>query len=251
MIPPPFTDFDSILTGGKALLAEYRANNDEKGIFLTAYLAMTATLKHAVETNGQTGIFHDPEWITKYAVAFANLYREALIQEETQTEPKSWKIAFDAARNNSALVFQDLLLGINAHINRDLPFALKEVGVFPQAQRRADHLAINRVLQTALEPVQTSIAEGYAAGLGVLFNLFDPFDDDISNFAFTTARDVAWVHGVALATAGEENLPMVARSVEQNASVLAKLILRPNLEFSFLLPALRYAETQKKWQAFL
>src|SRR5258707_424733 len=141
MTIPPFTSFDDVVAGLTGLIATFRAANDERGIFCTAYLRMTQTLQAAVANNANSGLFQDPEWVSFYAVGFADLYRQALIESDQGQPPKAWTIAFSAAANHSALVFQDLLLGINAHINRDLPFALQTVGIEPLESRYADHTA--------------------------------------------------------------------------------------------------------------
>ena len=45
------------------------------------------------------------------------------------TVPGRWLKAFDAARDKRVNATGDLLLGINAHVNRDLPFVLAGMGL--------------------------------------------------------------------------------------------------------------------------
>ena len=43
--------------------------------------------------------------------------------------PEAWRIAFDAADHETVATLGDILLGMNAHISRDLPFALARTGL--------------------------------------------------------------------------------------------------------------------------
>jgi hypothetical protein len=61
--------------------------------------------------------FEDPDWVHRYAVAFANFYRQALEDFEAGSLsklPMSWRISFETARDGRGLVLQDVLLGVNA-----------------------------------------------------------------------------------------------------------------------------------------
>ena len=53
---------------------------DRRGIFVTAYLQITRAIQAALERKE----FHDPEWVTRYLVASANLYRSALFNWEAR-----------------------------------------------------------------------------------------------------------------------------------------------------------------------
>jgi hypothetical protein len=43
--------------------------------------------------------------------------------------PEAWRIAFEAADRGTVTALGDMLLGMNAHISRDLPFALARTGL--------------------------------------------------------------------------------------------------------------------------
>src|SRR5712691_9786574 len=104
---------------------------DRRAIFVTAYLNITRAVKLRVGENW----FQDNAWVTRYAISFANLYRQALLAFErgdAESIPKAWKISFETSVNGTGLVMQDLVLGINAHINHDLSLALIEVSIDPE-----------------------------------------------------------------------------------------------------------------------
>ena len=73
--------------------------------------------------------FHDPEWVSILLHRFADYYFEALDKYEAgdiQT-PVVWEVAHDAATERKIFVLQNLLLGVNAHINYDLVVTLVEL----------------------------------------------------------------------------------------------------------------------------
>jgi len=92
-------------------------------VFLSTYLRTTQAVEEAVEKAS----FEDPEWVQSWEVAFANLYLSAL---DTQlaggdTVPRPWRLVFAPSPGTPPL--RGVLLGVNAHINYDLPQALLAV----------------------------------------------------------------------------------------------------------------------------
>ena len=106
--------------------------------------------------------FEDNAWVERYMVTFANLYREALASYEArdlERVPKAWRLCFDAAVAGTGLVLQDMLLGVNAHVNHDLPLALSAISIEPdRAQRYRDHSSVNAVLGTVAERATERLA---------------------------------------------------------------------------------------------
>jgi Tfp pilus assembly PilM family ATPase len=79
--------------------------------------------------------------------------------------PRAWRLCFDAAISGRSLVLQDMLLGVNAHVNNDLPLALDRVSIDPDRDaRRRDHEAVNAVLASVTERATERLAALYAAG---------------------------------------------------------------------------------------
>jgi hypothetical protein len=86
-----------------------------------------------------TGFFADPVWMERVLVGFAQYYFEAVAAYDGGQEcPPAWHPAFDQAASRRGFVLQDALLGINAHINSDLPFVpcviLREDGAWSDAR---------------------------------------------------------------------------------------------------------------------
>jgi hypothetical protein len=216
---------------------------DRRGIFATAYLQIT----RAIETAIAAGVFHDPEWVTRYLVGFGNLYRQALVAYEVGDRanvPKAWRIAFDEARDGTGLVIQHLILGINAHINHDLAIALAEVGIDPDRPRKFDdHRRVNEVLALATESLKSQVSTMYAPLLQRVDWVAGRLDDDATRFSIPRARDHAWSFAVALVAArSEPERGLLLRSLDEQAAVMAQLVLAPVTRHPVLLRTVRTAD---------
>jgi hypothetical protein len=109
--------------------------------------------------------FEDPDWVDRWDVAFAELYIQAYDASLSGGRiPRPWRLAFDAPADLPALRL--VLLGINAHINYDLPQAL--IGVISEAdfddpvlmaRRHRDHERIDGVLSERVSAEDTELGE--------------------------------------------------------------------------------------------
>src|SRR6185295_1799498 len=67
----PFRTLDDVVNGLSQLESELRDRRDRRCMFLTLYRVVSSEMRSQVAA----GNFDDPEWVHRYAVAFANLYR--------------------------------------------------------------------------------------------------------------------------------------------------------------------------------
>jgi hypothetical protein len=126
------------------------ADNDERQHFHGAYLRSTK----AVMKDAEAGNFVDPEWAELWAVAFAQLYMDAFDAWERGNDPSGpWRVAFEASRDPDIPPVRHSLLGINAHINYDLPQALLAVITDDEfdddeilKRRAVDHAHVDSIL---------------------------------------------------------------------------------------------------------
>jgi hypothetical protein len=117
-------------------------------LFLRVYQRTTAAVGEAMEQ----AWFEDAEWVDRWGVAFARLYLDALDAARSGARvPAAWQRAFEAPLDLPDLLH--VLLGMNAHINFDLPQSLLEVISAADFEdpalmdlRRRDHERIDRVL---------------------------------------------------------------------------------------------------------
>src|SRR5438874_2099388 len=124
---------------------------DARRHFHSTYLRTTRAVAEEIDRGG----FVDGPWLERWDVAFAELYLDAFDAELTGAPvPAPWRIAFDTARTRPDLPpLRHILLGMNAHINYDLPQALIAV-ITPaefddpavRASRARDHTHVDTVL---------------------------------------------------------------------------------------------------------
>ncbi|GAA2626454.1 hypothetical protein GCM10010399_67440 [Dactylosporangium fulvum] len=125
---------------------------DARRFFHQTYLRTTRAVAEEIDRGG----FRDAEWLSRWDVVFAELYLDVLDAELSGTGavPGPWRVAFDTARDRPELPpLRHVLLGMNAHINYDLPQSLVTVidpaGFDDPAvlrAREADHTHVDTVL---------------------------------------------------------------------------------------------------------
>ena len=196
-------------------------------IFARAYVRMTQLYGY---TRSIPGYYQDTAYFNHVDAVFARYYTDAYYNWQSGNRsavPESWLTALDAAENKAVSGSGDLLLGMNAHINRDLPYVMAAVGlVAPDgSSRKNDYVAVEAWLYDATAPL---IAE-FAAR-------FDPSIDDsadpygIGNAALfqmvSSWRENAWRNAEALVSAPTPAArALVAASIEAQANAVAQGIL--------------------------
>jgi hypothetical protein len=140
---------DDLIVRMESLLEPLIRQKDAKRFFLATYVQTTRAVKDEIARQG----FVDPEWMTRWDLVFADRYLQALEQwNRGEAPPGPWRVAFEAT-SEALIPLRHVLLGINAHVNYDLPQALLEVISDQEfddpaliARRSADHLHMDHVL---------------------------------------------------------------------------------------------------------
>jgi len=163
--------------------------------FLATYLRTT----RAVGASIRHGDFEDPAWVEAWDVAFADLYLDALesdlSSDQDRRAPRPWRLAFAAPEDLAPL--RHVLLGINAHINYDLPQALLRVisdAEFADpallASRARDHERIDRVLSGRVAAEDAELASQKPKSL--VDRLLTPLNRSASTRFLREARRKVW-----------------------------------------------------------
>ena len=156
---------DGVLARMRLVLQRLDDEADPRRYFLATYSRTTAAVGEAIIE----ARFEDPAWVDRWDVAFADLYLEAAAAYDSDPArtPRPWRVAFDVQPDRHPL--QHVLLGINAHVNYDLPQALLAVigdedftRPLVMARRRRDHERIDAVLASRVAAEDTALAD--AAG---------------------------------------------------------------------------------------
>jgi hypothetical protein len=113
---------DELIARMAAMLEPLEAAGDQRRYFHATYQRTTIAVAEEIRRGG----FTDPGWVERWDVSFAGLYLDALEAALADRKPsRPWEIAFGAPDGLPAL--RHVLLGMNAHINYDLPQALLAV----------------------------------------------------------------------------------------------------------------------------
>jgi len=157
----------------EAQLTAFDRHRDHRAPFLRVYTRMTSKVRDRL----QEGYFSDPAWLERVGIRFAAYYFAALDAHQAGQEcPPAWRRAFVGAEGGRTFVLEDVLLGMNAHINNDLPQVMADIlgaeGDWPDyarmERRHFDHDQINRTLQDLVPVVEGDIGNHYARLLRVL-----------------------------------------------------------------------------------
>ncbi|WP_267641861.1 DUF5995 family protein [Haloarchaeobius amylolyticus] len=226
------TPFTTVADAHRRLLALERlfvTREDRRAVFLSIYARVTELVGDAIDR----GTFEDGEWVARYLVAFANLYRQALYDYETgdlDALSDPWQLAFEAAARGDCLVVQDAMLGINAHINYDLAFALHEAGVATNRRRKyADHCTVNEILRCLVDEAQDTLAADYdAPGITTVDESMGRLDEVLSIRTIREGRDSAWRNACALDSRWAVRRRLARWVTRVTATGAAHLLLSPN-----------------------
>jgi Family of unknown function (DUF5995) len=190
--PSAHDSIDGVVAGMQARLDALTPEHEQRREFLGTYQRTTLAVGQAVRDR----VFEDGPWVEDWDVAFADLYLAALDADLAGTRvPRPWRLAFEARPGLAPL--QLVLLGINAHINFDLPQAL--LAVISDAdfadpvvldRRRRDHERIDGVLSGRVSAEDDELAARSARSL--LDRLLRPLNERASKRFLREARQKVW-----------------------------------------------------------
>jgi Family of unknown function (DUF5995) len=206
----------------EALLEALRAAGDQRRYFHATYQRTTIAVAERLRDGG----FDDAGWVERWDVAFADLYLDALQAALAGRRPaRPWEVAFGAAADLPPL--RHVLLGMNAHINYDLPQALLAVITDEEfadpvllARRKADHRAIDEVLaaRVGAEGDELAAVSGPASRLD---RLLRPASQLGTRRFLREAREKVWANAVALNGARANGPEAYASALNQLAELSA------------------------------
>jgi Family of unknown function (DUF5995) len=200
----------------------------QRRAFITTYQRTTQAVGEAVNS----AFFEDPEWVVRWDVAFADLFIVAHDADQAGGQvPRPWRLAFQADPKLPTIVH--LLLGMNAHINFDLPPATLSVITDHDFEdpvlidrRRRDHERIDQIL--ARRVAEEDHAIGGARSL--LDRILTPANRLSSRHFLREARGKVWLNVAELQRARLEGTNAYrARLAELEVLAAAKIadLLRP------------------------
>jgi Family of unknown function (DUF5995) len=209
-------------------------SDDATGYFAALYARVT----ERVQIASGTGRFGDGQRMVTFARAFARRYLDT--QSGARRRAGCWQACVDVADDPKLLIVQHLLLGINAHVNHDLPQVVVDLADAGDdlADLEPDFDAVNTILAETFPDVVRDIGRvagwvqvAASAGGGRVFN-----------FSLSTARAQAWRAAVRLHGLDAEQRAADVAELDRLVRVLAYLVTRPKPPLSWLVPLARRLE---------
>ena len=216
----------------RILLEEWESAQDDRRIFLDCYSRMTRNMLRSIDH----GRFEDSAWVSGLLHHFADYYFEALdsYDRNDPNTPAVWRQRFAAASLSGTTPIQHLLLGVNAHINFDLVFALRDVldadcltGASSRREiRYRDHCLVNTIIAETVDEVQDEVIERHTPALDMVDRLGGSLDERLASWLIAGWRDEVWEAALKLLTCrSSTELGDLHSSVERRALERARLLL--------------------------
>lgn len=219
-----------------SLSSQWETVGDRRYAFLKCYGMMTANMFSALEK----GQFVDRVWVHVLLEHFADYYFRALdsYQQLEPASPRVWQVAFRAANQAELQLVQHLLLGVNAHINYDLVYAVVDLlapewkDLAPQAKiaRHQDYCLVNDIISQTIDAVQDDILEKDNRIMQFLDSALVNIDEWMIGRFVKNWRDQVWSQAIRLIVSEDEDTTRILHDkVEARALHLAGWIMKQPL----------------------
>jgi hypothetical protein len=201
-----------------------RLGCDHKAVFTTTYLELTRTARNALIAD--PGLLRWPRWFFREDALFASVYfRSVRRWQQGREVPEAWRIAFETAEQGEVSGAQDMLLGINAHVQNDMPFVLAALGLRDRKgqARKPDHDLFNHVLSAGYERVVSEVGARYDSSMAVTNPPGVPVDDVAGLEMVRQWRETVWRNAERLVNAKtDEERAAVAADIQSYAAEWAQ-----------------------------
>jgi hypothetical protein len=235
----PLITIDDVIDELGLIIAECEKSSDALGYFAALYQKVTIKVKEGIQNN----FFDDGPRMEKLDVIFALRYIDAYnAWKSGDRVTGSWRCAFEMAEKFRPIVFQHLLIGMNAHINLDLGIAAAEVSTGKNIDDlEADFNRINEILSGLVKEVQDNLSTIWPF-LKFLLKLSGKVDDFMVDFSMKIARNGAWNFAKEYASCPETGLHQLLEKRDAKVARKAGLVSNPGLMASALFLIIRLSE---------
>ncbi len=203
-----------------ALLAPLEQSGDPNRHFLATYRRTTIAIDEDIRRGG----FQDGEWVERWDVAFAGLYLDALERWAAgQPVPAPWAVAFEAARSERLPPLRHVLLGINAHVNYDLPLSLLAAITDEEFddealvdRRRQDHAHVDGIIASRVDAEDKELIKVEQPGDRTwLDRALTPFNQAGTKRFLKESRRKTWANARLLSAARRQGPEVLAARVRE------------------------------------
>jgi hypothetical protein len=215
---------DDVLRILDGIIAGCKAKSDPLGYFPALYRQVTLTVKQGIAQ----GFFDDGPRMDRFDALFANRYFAAYDAFRSGAQPtQSWQVAFQSTRSGQLIILQDLLVGINAHINLDLGVVAGETFQGEALQSfHGDFDKINDILSGLLPKVEAVVGR-FSPLIGILSQIGGRDMIEVLDFSMDAARDDAWLHAVLLSLQPPSAWPLTVQALDGKVAFLGRIVAQP------------------------
>jgi len=233
-------EIEQVIAELEQIVQTCRARENRAGYFAAMYLAVTREIKVAVDA----GRFQDGPRMEKLDQVFAGRYIDAFYTNQAGGAPtESWAVSFEAARRWRPIIIQQLLIGMNAHINLDLGIAAAEVAPGDQIDSlRSDFDTINDVLSSMTKRFTQNVA-AVSPWIKLLDRIGGKPEQEIIRFSIDIARDEAWELATELAPLPADAWPEKIAARDRTTAELGRFVWKPGMFLSAGLFVIRARES--------
>lgn len=215
---------DDVVSALDTIVQQSYDSASRLGYFAALYRRVTCAVRDGLGA----GQFQNGPLLERLDVVFASRYLDALAALQAGgTASRSWMLAFRGCDDASLLILQQLLSGMNAHINLDLGVASAQVSPGDQLpQLKADFDQINALLAGQVGAVEAEIAS-LSPLIGDLEKLGLRSETSVINFSMQAARDNAWFTAQGLATEPALLHDATVEGLDLAVAIKGRAILHP------------------------
>ena len=205
-------------------------------------LGTTQKIKEGLDTHR----FKDVEFMESFDVAFAQRFIKPYWDYWGGKElSSSWLVSFDTNYQDISLL-QQIILGMNAHINFDLAITAAELAPGERIyQIKDDFMLVNTMLEELVDEVQSRLSR-VSPTVRIIDWLGGRMDESLISFGLRRARGFAWLNAVSLASLYGYEREEFIRQIDLEIAQLSTIVTHPPSRlFRIFIWVTRRLETKK------
>jgi hypothetical protein len=225
-----------------AIVEQARVERSRIGYFAAMYRTVTLRVSAAIDA----GEFEDPERMRRLVAVFARRYLDAFERFQGGREcGAGWEVSFRAVNRWRPIIVQQLLTGMNVHINLDLGVAAASIDPGPNLQSlHRDFLTINDILAGMIDGFLQQVHQ-VSPWIGMLDRIGGRTDQVVIEFSIDKARDEAWRLATVLVSMDETEWEPAITARDHWTARFGQVLLSPGRLLSVGLLLIRVRETNR------
>ena len=234
-----FHSIEDVVNALDAIVQHCESTKNRAGYFAALYKRMTMAVRDGIAK----GMFEDGPRMEQLDITFAKRYLDAWESyQKPATCSASWQCAFDNCSNKNLTVIQQLILGINTHINLDLAIAAAAAAPGNSIHALAnDFNRINDVIASLVNNIQQCL-EAVWAPMRLLDRIANRPEQSVLNFSIGIARKTAWTNATILAQMNPQQQQEQIKLMDTMVNAIGHKVIHPGLGMEALLKVIRLTE---------